>query len=532
MANRKTLFAFLGTSWINTGLLGDEGFVKHLQVLCIESKEKDQCFGQGGGSNRQKRRATDNLCLRPLYSGQEMEFHADIRHAIPIVLKALKDLPSKIPYIVAEALNAIATLCVLAAQVEYQADIKAAIPLVVEALQNNRTCEAGFECLSALGAQLAFQAEIRPVIPFIVEALKGPVLRSRRRALACLGGLGAQGMSSRRPLSSTDTVFIVQFQADIQAASPTVVEGLEHPDPIFRWGTLEFLAALSAQVEFQTVIRAAIPAIVAGMNHSDSHLRRATLVCIKDLGVEGMFAFQAALRTAIPSVVEAMKDPDRYVRRAACICLGALGAQVEFQTEIRPVIPILVEELIASSPHFDEATIACIGALGAQGMFYYVVVGGFWNSKLKSGQRFPSSWKGSEILIHLMCAMLSSNACQVLVCKIRQAQYLPILHSHSHPCGRSQARQSEFDKFPLPLGKQTPITTNQRPDLYTTPTPSLGTVREGASEGGANLPPPLSHASGTHRTSAGVDKALVCFVLFSWLAFASQEFAGGHSQVL
>ncbi|KAJ7055387.1 hypothetical protein C8F01DRAFT_1158913 [Mycena amicta] len=96
------------------------------------------------------------------------------------------------------------------------------------------------------------------------------------------------------------------------------------------------------------------------MKHSNSDLRRATLLCIKDLGVQGMFAFQAALRTAIPSVVEAMKDPDRYVRRAARICLGALGAQVEFQTELRPAIPILMEALRDSRTHFDAATIACL----------------------------------------------------------------------------------------------------------------------------------------------------------------------------
>ncbi|KAJ7049076.1 hypothetical protein C8F01DRAFT_1186162 [Mycena amicta] len=100
------------------------------------------------------------------------------------------------------------------------------------------------------------------------------------------------------------------------------------------------------------------------MKHSDSDLRRATLVCIKDLGVEGMFAFQAALRTAIPSVVEAMKDRDPYVRSAARTCVGAFGAQgMHYVTEIRLAIPILVEALIASSPHFDlfdADTIACL----------------------------------------------------------------------------------------------------------------------------------------------------------------------------
>ncbi|KAJ7051116.1 hypothetical protein C8F01DRAFT_1176695 [Mycena amicta] len=139
------------------------------------------------------------------------------------------------------------------------------------------------------GSTVAFQTEIRPVIPVIVEALKGSVLRSPWAALACLGGLGAQGMSSPRALSSTDTVFIVQFQAEIQAAIPTVVEGLKHPDPIFRRGTLECLAALSAQVEFQAVIRAAIPAIVEGLKHSGRIIRQATFVCIKRLGVEGMY---------------------------------------------------------------------------------------------------------------------------------------------------------------------------------------------------------------------------------------------------
>ncbi|KAJ7053080.1 armadillo-type protein [Mycena amicta] len=343
-------------------------------------------------------------CLGALAA--QVEFHTDIRPGIPIVLEALGDRPNlfnftgmglpawrclgslgaqveflpdirpRIPYIIAKVLDAldpdirkhaIATLCVLAAQVEYQADIKAAIPLIVEALENERRCRVGFECLSALGAQLAFQAEIRPMIPVIIKALtrKRSVLYSPQAALACLGGLGAQGMSSRRPLSSTDTVCLVQFQAEIQAAIPTVVEGLKHPNPNFHQGTLECLAALSAQVEFQTVIRAAIPTIVEGMKHSDSNIRQATLVCIESLGVE--VAFQAALRTAIPSVVEAMKDPDLSVRSAARTCVGAFGAQgMHYVTEIRPAIPILVEELIASSPHFNKATIACLGALGAQ----------------------------------------------------------------------------------------------------------------------------------------------------------------------
>ncbi|KAJ7051111.1 armadillo-type protein, partial [Mycena amicta] len=100
------------------------------------------------------------------------------------------------------------------------------------------------------------------------------------------------------------------------------------------------------------------------MKHSDSELRRATLVCIKDLGVE--VTFQAAIRAAIPTIVEAVNDPDPDVRRAALPCVGALGARVEFQIEIRPAIPILVEALRDSSPHFNAATIACLGALGAQ----------------------------------------------------------------------------------------------------------------------------------------------------------------------
>ncbi|KAJ7458210.1 armadillo-type protein [Mycena latifolia] len=130
---------------------------------------------------------------------------------------------------------------------------------------------------------------------------------------------------------------------------------------------LESLSGLGAQAEFQQEIRAAIPMVVESLKDSNWNVRRAALEFLSDLGAQAVF--QQEIRAAIPMVVESLKDSKSYVRSAALESLSGLGAQAEFQQEIRAAIPMVVESLKDSKSCVRSAALESLSVFGAEAEF-------------------------------------------------------------------------------------------------------------------------------------------------------------------
>ncbi|KAJ7053083.1 hypothetical protein C8F01DRAFT_1236134 [Mycena amicta] len=127
-------------------------------------------------------------------------------------------------------------------------------------------------------------------VRMIVQALRDSNSNVHWMALACLGSLGAQ----------------LEFQDEIQAAIPVVVEALQDGNP-----SNESWEAISI--------------VLKELEDSSSDLRSSAIECIASLGSQ--VAFQAEIRAVIPTIVEALEDSDGDVRRAAFPCIAALAAQ-------------------------------------------------------------------------------------------------------------------------------------------------------------------------------------------------------------
>ncbi|KAJ7259440.1 armadillo-type protein [Mycena rebaudengoi] len=208
--------------------------------------------------------------------------------------------------------------------------------------------ETALKCLSVLGTQAEFQEEIRAMIPMIVESLNDSNSYIREFALRWLSGIGAQS----------------EFQQEIQAAIPMVVESLKDSNSEVQQVAVKCLAGLGAQAEFQQEIRAVIPVMAESLKDSNSDVRQAAVKCLSGFGVQAEFQWE--IRAVIPMVAELLEDSDSDVRQAAVKCLSGLGAQAEFQREIRAVIPMVAELLEDSDSDVRQAAVKCLSGLGAQ----------------------------------------------------------------------------------------------------------------------------------------------------------------------